>query len=405
MCLAGSSKNTVNRPTLRALNTFEPNRAHTTPFTGVQELETLKKYNNNQGRLIVFLIFITSNHRDIALTGLLFNYSSVIRAQVSIISKATKRLHAILTDDQFNFAFCLGSANDSSTSQSFSSEQGFDVPDSSNPRRVRARKLLHAINELSVILLRQEYESDAFQCSVCSFTALHALDRHGAWIAGANYAPVLSSMIYCMQLWLFGTCVSECEDSPNFKGLQKYVETQCRRFLLNTNSCPIADLSFWRLEAQIIRNDSVRAPSTTVSFDCIQVSYYPVIFKLSVWREVLQQLVYQALYILEEELLCNIGEVPRYSLENLQDHFGNFISGYSFLDVFANELYAVKDWLYKRVRANSDLWGQFYRAGRARQSNMDIYFHANQRFLRLLAVLMYQTSGLPLRRKELTGIS
>lgn len=36
---------------------------------------------------------------------------------------------------------------------------------------------------------------------------------------------------------------------------------------------------------------------------------------------------------------------------------------------------------------------------------MDIYLHANQRFLRLLAVLIYWISGLPPRRKELMGVS
>lgn len=89
----------------------------------------------------------------------------------------------------------------------------------------------------------------------------------------------------------------------------------------------------------------------------MQVSHYPIVLKLPAWRDVLQQLVRQASGILEEELLCDIGEAPRYPLEHLQDHFDDAIPGHSFLDVPANGLHAVKDWLFKRVRANSDLWG------------------------------------------------
>ena len=40
-----------------------------------------------------------------------------------------------------------------------------------------------------------------------------------------------------------------------------------------------------------------------------------------------------------------------------------------------------------------------------RQSAIGYYLHANQRFLRLLAVLVYMGSGLPPRRRELIGVS
>ena len=108
---------------------------------------------------------------------------------------------------------------------------------------------------------------------------------------------------------------------------------------------------------------------------------------------------------MKEELLCDIGEASRYPLENLQDHFNDITSEHSFLDVLSNELHTIKDWLYEHMYINENLWAQFYRAGQARRSNIDSYLHANQRFLQLLAVLMYWTSNLPSRRKELIEIS
>ena len=259
---------------------------HITSFIDVQKLATLKQYNNNWERLLLFLISLVSSRHEVALSNLLFEHSSVLRDRVIAVSRVVGRLYAVVTEEQSNFSSCLGFVNETTIGQS-SSKQNFDASISLNSQKIRARRLLHAVIELSATLIRQKYKSDAFQCSVISFTGLHVLNRHGAWMVDANYAPFLSSIIHCIQLWLLEVCISECNDSPDFKSLQKYVETQCRRFLININSCPISDLSFWRLQAWATRNDSVRAPFITVSPDRMQVTHHLVVLKLPIWREVL----------------------------------------------------------------------------------------------------------------------
>ena len=153
MCLTGSFKNTVNRFTLRALNIFEPDRVHITPFIDVQKLATLKQYSNNWGRLLLFLISLASSRHEVALSNLLFEHSSVLRGRVTAVSRVAGRLYAVVTEEQSNFSSCLDSVNKTTIGQS-SSEQDFDASISLNPRKVRARRLLYTVTELSATLIR-----------------------------------------------------------------------------------------------------------------------------------------------------------------------------------------------------------------------------------------------------------
>ena len=103
----------------------------------------------------------------------------MLRDRVTAVSRAAGRLYAVVTEEQSDFSSCLGSVNETTIGQS-SSEQNSDASISLNPRKIRARRLLHAVTELSATLIRQEYKFDTFQYSVISFTGLHVLDRHDA---------------------------------------------------------------------------------------------------------------------------------------------------------------------------------------------------------------------------------
>ena len=124
--------------------------------------------------------------------------------------------------------------------------------------------------------------------------------------------------------------------------------------------------------------------------------------------------------LLEEKLLLGRHEAPYYSIRNLVDDFSNSTPGKCFLDDPRNDLYVVKDWIWQRLQANDSLRAMFFKKATAstpnateppgrsfqvRQGRVNGYLLAVQRFLRLLAVLLYWTSGLPPRRKELMGIA
>lgn len=67
----------------------------------------------------------------------------------------------------------------------------------------------------------------------------------------------------------------------------------------------------------------------------------------------------------------------------------------------------MQDWLFERVQANPELTNRFFitrgDVKLLRESAINSYLLAEQKFLRLMSVLIYWTSGLPPRRKELVG--
>jgi len=78
-----------------------------------------------------------------------------------------------------------------------------------------------------------------------------------------------------------------------------------------------------------------------------------------------------------------------------------------FLDDTRNKLQTVQDWLFECVQANPDFTNRFF-VSRGdvkllRKSAIKNYLLAEQKFLRLISVLIYWTSGLPPQRKKLVG--
>ena len=124
--------------------------------------------------------------------------------------------------------------------------------------------------------------------------------------------------------------------------------------------------------------------------------------------------------LLRDELLFGLDDVPHYSIAPLVDSPTDLRPGQSFLDDFRNELHAVRDWLFERLQADLGLRHRFFQkkhghlssssttstqSFRPRQSKVNEYLLTVQRFIRLIGVLIYWTSGLPPRRKELLGLS
>ena len=148
-----------------------------------------------------------------------------------------------------------------------------DDDDDDISTRLQARQqrvtgfLLRTVSKLSIALVRQEYKRDAFRYRVLSFAALYAVDLYNAWVIASAYAPFISCLIHYIQLVLLGAYIAEYDTSTGPRALQTYIEHQCRRYLQNTNSVPIAELSHWRLMSWATRNDTIRAPATTVSPD------------------------------------------------------------------------------------------------------------------------------------------
>ena len=168
---------------------------------------------------------------------------------------------------------------------------------------------------------------------VIAYCALRTLRPNGAWVAAAAFAPLLSSIIHCMQLWLLTHCLARYSARRRrYPRFENYVRRQCDRYLVNTSPTPIAELSYWRLLVRSCRQDGVQYPATTLSPDCTQIHHLHLELGLAEWRTALRDLLAQATAVLHDQLLFGLPGVPRYSTVLLHNNPGEIRSNKYFFD-------------------------------------------------------------------------
>lgn len=96
--------------------------------------------------------------------------------------------------------------------------------------RLYTKVLSTTIAQLSVYLVRFEYEESPFASPIIGFIALNTLESNGAWIAAHNFTFVISGMIHCMQIWLLGYHYATKAQSSPPALLQVLVREQFQRF-------------------------------------------------------------------------------------------------------------------------------------------------------------------------------
>ncbi|KAL8689011.1 MAG: hypothetical protein Q9218_005217, partial [Villophora microphyllina] len=370
-------------------------------FHGVQEQSTMQRYAKYWSRLVIFLLRAIDTDDEDPFALFYFDTNPVLRQLVQTVASTLHATLAIdLVDIDLEDLFSIGA----------------EVED--DEARLHAKELTLAIAELSFHLVRFEYDESPFASPIIGFMALNTLEKNGAWIAAHNFTFVLSGMIHCMQLWLLGYCYEAKSRTVLPATLKTLVREQFTRFQINTTATPIAELSFWRLLTWTASNDTVRHPVTTMNADCTQVTHLGIELSIGSWRQALQDLYQAAETVLQEDLLLDLPEVPVYSVASMVDTPSDNRPGKCFLDDPRNRLHAVEDFLFKQLQGDPALVSRFFRSNPVapeeepdsstpsyiRQSVVNSYLHANQRFLRLLAVLIYWTTGLPPRRKEFVQV-
>ena len=368
----GSSRMSVNRATARILNSFEENRIQSKPFIGVQEANSMQLYASSWSKLIRFLLGLLANPDACRiLTAKYLNVQPKIDHSLREVKRLAETLHAV-NKLELSFVECLNV---------FEVESESDLSDdnspSTQPLRLHAQTFIQAIDSLSIALVRYHWQNSSFDSPVVGFAALHTLNEEGTWILARNLSSRLSGWIHCMQLWLLCYCLRKKERSEfENEKLQDIVRAECQHYLVNTCSSPVAELSFWRLLTWTASNDTVRHPVTTMNDDCTQVSHATITMNIEEWRAGIHSMIDTATELLKEELLLGL-DAPHYSIAMLIDSPTDLRPGQS----FSNQSF------------------------RPRQSQINEYLLTVQRFLRLISVLIYWTSGLPPRRKELLGLA
>ena len=364
------------------------------PFIGVQEDQTITNYAKSWSNLVAFCIRLFQDDDESNLKDRILPSSSPILPLVSDVIEAADELHAVNTDG-LELGECIHAKSRDT--------------DSSDPAtlRLHAKELARVVSQLTSALVRSHMEQDSFEHAVIAYTAIMVLRKDGAWVSAENFTPFLSKMIHCMQLGLLGYCLQHHGNQEPPCSLESFIKDECVRFLVNTSPSPIGELSFWRLLCSRARNDSQRHPVTTISPDCMQVSHANIELDMTAWRQALKQMLQTASSILADELLFGEPDAPFILLATLKEDASNLTPGYSFINNPRNNLKAHTGWLFARLQAVPSIRSRFFKGDSTacRQSAGAQYHAANQRFLRCLAMLIYMTTGLPPRRKELIGIS
>ena len=224
-----------------------------------------------------------------------------------------------------------------------------------------------------------------------------------------------------MQLWFLIYCVRKWEKNRSFDVfLKQIVREQCQQFLVNTNFNSIVELSYWRLLTWIASNDVVRHSIIIINNDCTQINHKAITLSIEIWREDLRAMLVSTSELLKNTLLLSLNEISHYSINMLIDNSSDLRSRKNFLDDLKNELHAIQKWLFRQLQTNSQIRSRFFKINsiarhqtqkfieqffRVRQFKVNAYLLANQRFLRLLSVLIYWTSSLLSRRKKLMSIA
>ena len=164
-----------------------------------------------------------------------------------------------------------------------------------------------------------------------------------------------------MQLWLLDFCMLEQERSFA-RELLPIVRQQCARYLVNTATSSISELSYWRLLFWTTKNDSVRHSVTTINDDCTQINHATVNLNIEIWREGLRTMLDAAREILKNTLLLGLGEAPRFPMDTLIDNPSNLQPGANFIDNPRNGLNVVKDWLFGRLQADVKIKRSFFQS-------------------------------------------
>ena len=156
---------------------------------------------------------------------------------------------------------------------------------------------------------------------------------------------MLSGVMHCMQLWLAAWCFQETPLEASAHDLEALVQRECTQFLVNVSHGPIAELSFWRLLAWKVRNDTVVHPTTTIIEALTTVRHQHVSMRLDNWRGALDAVLAQASTTLTQDLLLGLRAAPQITAALLHDNVSDLRPGHSFVDDPRNDLAATADWL------------------------------------------------------------
>ncbi len=241
----GHSTKSINRPTARVLNSFDPARSKTKPFVDVQEITTLYRYSGNWTRLLLFLVKIAENEEYSNICANVLPEQSPLRMKVDAVVSAANSLQVVNVDRlEYKDCYQIAPSSPLNSGDSLADEA---AAEKEATLIAHAAALGDAVFRLSSELTIVELPRDSFSSAVVVYSAIRTLSPTGAWKSSQEFSPFLNSMIHCIQLWILCQCLDEEEGMRQWEAppsLHSLVKDKCSSFLVNTSSLPIAELSY-----------------------------------------------------------------------------------------------------------------------------------------------------------------
>jgi len=203
--------------------------------------------------------------------------------------------------------------------------------------------LQQAIHRLLFLLVRTQSEENPFESPVAQFCAFRTINKEGMWILASEFAPFLSGIIHCMQIWLSEYCIQAVPASSGNRAMESLIRQECEKFLVNTTHSPIAKLSYWRLLSWKVINDVILHPVTTINEEQTAVMHLHVTLPFDALQSGLHAILEEAKHVLEDDLMFELHAAPRFKAENVVDNPSNLGLNFCFLDNPRNN-FAAADW-------------------------------------------------------------
>ena len=347
---------------------------HSIPFTPVQEASTLHQYSIYWTRLIILLIRLQAEP---------------IRQQLDdTYTQLDEHVQVTLQD------LIFAASEYAASNESYDTEESPDESESGRRTASLIRTLSHQITRFS-------YQTTIFRSPVIRFLAFLCLSESGSWQRATYLQKPITALMHCMQLWLADYCISQ--QTSTVVELESLFKAECKLFLVNNSRSPLGELSFWRLLTRTASKDITTHPVTVVDDQLTTVTHHKISLNLDAWRAMLQDMLQSAGNIFQDKLVFGLHAVPLLSPTRLYDSTGDHHALRSFIDDARNtDMRLLDRWLVQKVYGREELRQQYVLDdGSYCTGKMTEYIHWNDRFLELLALLIYMTSGLPPRRDEL----
>jgi hypothetical protein len=264
---------------------------------------------------------------------------------------------------------------------------------------------------LFIALFSEQQDLNLFDSPINSFFACVSIrPRDQSFMDTLDLSQYYSYFIYSSQLLLLESCFSAMINNPDLNlTLFDLLESSMNDFFNNTTSGPLSEILNNRLYCFRVNKDT--STSTFISINHTKketVSYKKITISVDNLRFIFKNLLNSTNKLLEDELLFGLHyakykEVTLESYSKYKDRSLTIL--YKCFKDLSPNTNNTNDFLKHVIFRDTALWSKFFADDGTPNLNFIYYYLKNiKQFKKYLFLLIYLTSGLPLRGTELATL-